>query len=160
LREVSLSDTPRPVETDLHISLGIHKALAHKVDTLRTKGQIVLIDRGPLSIAGCQMYGDGLDLELGWKALAKDLGSFWPELNILYTVAVSVARQRILQRADTKKSDYFESRPSGFFDAVQQGYVEAALRFETTIINAEQPLDDVHGQTMMAITKAISNKLN
>lgn len=160
LREVSLSDTPRPVETDLYMSLGMHKALAYEVDTFRARGQIVLIDRGPLSIAGYQMYGDGLDFELGWKALAEDLGSFLPELNILYTAAVPVARQRILQRADTKKSDYFESRPNGFFDAVQQGYMEAASRFETTIIDAEQPLDDVHGQTMATITKVINNKLD
>jgi dTMP kinase len=157
LREVSLSKTPRPTETDLHISLAIHRALAYKVDEFRSAGQIILIDRGPLSIAGYQMYGDGLDHALGWEALAQDLKLFSPELNILYTAAVSVARDRILQRSGAK-ADYFESKPSGYFDAAQQGYMDAAERFGARIIEAEQPLHVVHDQTMSAILDAISQK--
>lgn len=157
LREISLSDMERPVGTDLGISVAIHEALAAKVDILRQAGQVVLIDRGPFSMVAYQMYGDGLELERGWQAVEHDLSIFSPELNIVYTAAISVAEERMHKRSG-KKANYWESKPAGFFDVAQQGYMDAAERFGGTVIDAEQSIDAVHSQTMEAIRSALESK--
>lgn len=159
LRAASLSDAPRPVSSDFYLSRAIHEALLPEVDKLRDEGTIVLIDRGPLSMAGYQMYGDGLDFEAGWSAITSELKAFSPELNIVYTAAVSVAKQRALKRSGDK-ADYFESKPEGFFDAAQQGYMDAAERFGGMIIDAEQSIEAVHAQTMDVITDTLTAKQN
>ncbi len=158
LREASLSDIPRPVTSDFFLSRAVHSALIPKVDNYRDEGRIVLIDRGPLSIAGYQMYGDGLDFDLGWQAITEELEAFSPEINLVYTAAVSVAQKRALNRSNGKKQDFFESKPGGYFDAAQQGYMDAAERFGATVIDAEQPIKEVYGQTMQAIQAALEQK--
>ncbi|HVV26059.1 MAG TPA: dTMP kinase [Candidatus Saccharimonadales bacterium] len=157
LRQVSLSDTPRPVESDMYISLAIHAALVQKIAEYRQQGRIVLIDRGPLSMAAYQMYGDGFDREQGWEYVARELELFAPELNIVYTAAVTVAMERARQRSKAK-SDYFESKPEGYFDAARQGYLDAAARFGATVLDAEQSIQQVHAQTMEAIQAALAAK--
>jgi dTMP kinase len=158
LRDVSLSDIPRPVETDFHISLAIHEALARKIDEYCEKGRIVLVDRGPLSIAAYQIYGDGMDRDTGWEAIEHDLNIFGPETNIIYTAAVSVALDRA-RKLSRSRVDYFESKPNEYFDLAQQGYMDAAERFGATVIDAELPIDSVHLQTMSVIQNAIGKKL-
>ncbi len=155
LRQASLSDALRPVPSDFYLSRSIHEALLPSVDEHRKQGDIILIDRGPLSIAGYQMYGDGLDHELGWSAIKTELEDFSPELNIVYTAAVSVAQSRALVRSKGKKQDYFESKPAGFFDMAQQGYMDAAEKFGAAIIDAEQSIEQVHAETMGAIHMAL-----
>lgn len=158
LRSASLSKAARPVTSDFYLSRSIHEALLPKIDENRAKGYITLIDRGPLSIAGYQMYGDGLDLELGWPAIENELKSFSPELNIIYTATVSVAQRRALERSNGKKQDYFESKPAGFFDMAQQGYIDAAERFGAVVIDAEQSIEHVHAQTQEAIQAVLAKK--
>lgn len=157
LREVSLSDMERPVGTDFGISVAIHEALAVKVDEWRRLERIVLIDRGPFSMVAYQMYGDGLELERGWQAVEHDLGLFSPELNLVYTAALSVAADRMHQRSG-EKANYWESKPAGFFDLAQQGYMDAAERFGATVIDAERSIDAVHDETMAAIQTALKHK--
>ncbi|HET7060021.1 MAG TPA: dTMP kinase [Candidatus Saccharimonadales bacterium] len=157
LREVSLSSAARPVETDFHISLAIHEALAVKVDGCREENRIILIDRGPISMAAYQMYGDGFDMKQGWSAVERDLAIFSPELNIIYTATTSIALDRARKRSGAK-ANYFESKPPGFFDAAQQGFMDSAERFGATIIDAEQPIGQVHAQTMKAIQAVVAKK--
>lgn len=158
LREVSLSGTERPVDTDFFISMATQSALMQETERYRQDGCITLIDRSPLSIVAYQMYGDGFEHQLGWQLVERNFKKFAPELSILYAATVKTARQRIMLRSDNDKSDYFESKPDGYFEDVSLGYSEAAKRFGVTVIDAEQSIQAVHEQTMSAIDSAIDLK--
>ncbi len=157
LREVWLSALDRPPETDLHIALAMHAALFGQVAAGRAAGKIILVDRGPLSIAGYQMYGDGLDDKLGWTGIKSSMERFAPELVIMYTAGLDTALARARQKPGA--ADYFESKPAGFFEKVQAGYTEAARRYPVLEIKADASIAAVQEQTMNAIQAAINSKL-
>src|ERR1039458_4190816 len=61
LREVLLKPIDRPPTTDLHVSVAIQEALVPAIVTERQAGRLILMDRGPLSLAAYQIYGSGVD---------------------------------------------------------------------------------------------------
>ncbi len=82
LREVMLDDYERPAMTDLYINLAQQYALATALQQPRDDGNIILIDRSPLSIIAYQIFGSGADKTRGYQAADEILGLLPPDLII------------------------------------------------------------------------------
>ncbi len=158
LRKVMKAPIERPNTTDLYISVAIQEALTDRIQAERAKGQLILMDRGPLSLATYAIYGGGLNAMLGWQHVDTGMAQLQPELIILYKMAVPVALERVRQKSG--QPDYFESKPASYFDKVAHGYDDAAKRYpQTVIIDGSQSVEAVHAQSMRAIREALSKKL-
>ncbi len=157
LRDAMLAKLPRPAATDFYISIAIQEALIEALDAARAAGKIILIDRGPLSLAAYQIYGSSFDEATGWRAVDAGMQSIYPELVMYYKGQVTTARQRVHEGPG--KPDYFESKPLDFFKRVAQGYDVAADRYPVRVINADRSIEQVHAETMELIDGAIASKL-
>jgi dTMP kinase len=159
LRRVILSPAERPAGTDLYISVAIQEALVKATQAERKDGNIILMDRGPLSMAAYELHGEELGEAEGWHYVEAGMKQFNPELTILYDADVNTALARAKKQAG--KADYFESKPLSFFERVAEGYQMAAKRYEAAVvsIDAEQPIEAVHEATMAAIQQALAKKL-
>ena len=154
LREALLAETERPAETDLHIAVATQYALADEVRKRRNQGEIVLLDRSPLSIIGYQVYADGLDKDLGFETVADLLDLFQSDLLIIYTASKETLAVRRLERNRLVGTDYFENKPADYHNKVAKGFADAAVHFGACTIDAEADLEHVHDATMKQI-KAI-----
>ncbi len=159
LRAVMLSQTERPTETNLYIALAIQEALLKAIEKERSGGKIILMDRGPLSLAAYEIYGSGLNKSLGWRYVESAMLELQPDITIIYTTDVKMALKRARQKA--RAEDYFESKPLPYFERVATGYTIAAKRYRShsLIIDASQTIEAVHTHTMRAIRKALFEKL-
>lgn len=163
LREVSLSDTPRNAAADLYISLAIHCQLQEELHQRVSDGQVVLVDRGPASIWAYQVYGDGLKPNGGGELypanvaaeIDDDTARFNPDLMIIYKATVQTLRKRMTSRAGAR-ADYFEKKGDEYFERVIEGYDFAAARYDCPVVDAEQPLERVYGETMRLVLSAIA----
>lgn len=155
LRRVIKSNLPRPETTNLYISVAIQEALAGAIESDRAQGKIILMDRGPLSLAAYEMYGSGLDAGLAWPHVENGMSKLKPELTIIYDTDVATALGRA--RAKGGKTDYFESKPQDYFERVANGYREAAKKYEKScvIIDGGQDIDTIHRQTMAVIRQLL-----
>lgn len=154
LRKVILSPLDRPSTTNLYISAAIQEALIGTIKNQRAQGKIILMDRGPLSLAAYEIYGSGLDESLAWPFVESGMARLKPELTILYVADVKVA----LERAGRKsaKADYFESQPPSYFEAVAKGYETAAGRYQQVLkVDANRPVEEVQAETLQLIHEAI-----
>lgn len=159
LRTVIKSKFERPSTTNLYISAAIQEALIDAIGLERRKGQIILMDRGPLSLAAYEIYGAGLDGDLAWPHVDGGMARLAPELTILYRTDVETALERARHKAEA--SDYFESQPSKFFEKVAAGYEAAARRYprHIAVIDANRSVEAIHADTMDAIEQALQQKL-
>jgi dTMP kinase len=159
LRKVIKSPLERPPETNLYISVAIQVALADAIGAERRQGKLILMDRGPLSLAAYEVYGDKLDEALGWQHVEAGLARLRPELTIIYSTDVDTALRRKGEKSG--QADYFESKPRDFFERVAEGYQAAARRYpsNTVTIDANQPAETVQAQTMQAVRQALDMKL-
>jgi len=155
LRQVILSPLPRPETANLYISVAIQEALVGAIESERALGKIILMDRGPLSLAAYEIYGSRLDSDLAWKHVEDGMSKLAPELTIIYDADVETALRRTRQKPG--EADYFESKSPDYFERVAEGYREAAKRYDKTclIIDAGQPIEAVHEQTMKAIREVL-----
>jgi dTMP kinase len=158
LRKVMLAPLERPTTTNLYLSVAIQEALVGVIEAERAKDQLIFMDRGPLSLAAYEIYGGQLNETLGWQHVDAGMQQLKPELTIIYTADVKTALQRA--RRKSRPADYFESKPPGFFERVAHGYATAAERYpyEIITIDANQPIETVHGQTLRAIQQALDKK--
>jgi dTMP kinase len=147
LRKAMLSRLERPALTDFYVSLAIQEPLLDVIGRARQEGKVVLMDRGPLSLAAYQIYGAGIDEELGWKHVGNGMDRIKPEAVILYDADPRTA----LGRLSGSKADYFESKPLDYFDKVAQGFRDAVKRYDAVSIDASLPVDVVHERTMSVI---------
>jgi len=155
LRQVMKSEIPRPTKTNLYISVAIQEALLPVIAEARQQNQIILMDRGPLSLAAYEIYGGGLAERLGWQYVDNGMDNLKPELTILFRADVKTAVGRL--KDQPKTVDYFESQPLSYFEAVSNGYEVAAKRYSDRliIIDANQPIEAIHDQTMAAIMRLV-----
>jgi dTMP kinase len=154
LREVVLSPLQRPPLTDLYASVAIQEALVVSIDDARQAGKIILMDRGPLSLAAYQIYGTGVDEALGWRYVDSGMERLKPETIILYESDVAMATERTKQMKD--KADYFESQPLSYFKRVANGYKAAGQRYPMEVIDASQSIDVIHELTMEVIRQTLA----
>jgi dTMP kinase len=151
LREVMLSENERPAATDLHIALACQHALAHDVIRRRQEGEIVLIDRSPLSIIGYQVFGDGLNKAAGFKATEELIELIRPDLIIVYDAPAEELENRRTQRNHDAGHDYFEVKPLAYHKKVAVGFKEAASKFGADVVKATDSIAGVHDHTMKFI---------
>jgi dTMP kinase len=156
LRDVLFSDNERPPETSLHIALASQYALAEDIIRRRSDGEVILIDRSPLSIVAYQVYGDGLDNETGFEAAKQILDLVKPDLTLVYMAPVDeLKKRRQAQVAAGKKRDHFEKMDNDYHLRTTKGYEAAVQSFKTTVIDATGSVDDIHTATMDAIGSVI-----
>jgi len=158
LRKVMLAPIERPALTNLYLSVAIQEALLGAIEAERAQGKLIFMDRGPLSLAAYEIYGSNLNETLGWQHVDAGMQQLKPELTIIYKADVAAALDRAHRKS--RKADYFESQPQGYFERVTEGYDAAAKRYpyETITIDADQPIETVHAQTMQAIQEALDKK--
>jgi dTMP kinase len=155
LRDVMLTETERPVQTDLHIALACQYALAEKVLKLREEGEIVLIDRSPLSIIGYQVFADGIDRGYGYAAAQGLLDLIKPDLILVYAAPGKELERRRRQRNHDSGHDYFEVKPLSYHQKVADGFDEAARRFDARVIDASGDADHVFDATLQQVLKIL-----
>jgi dTMP kinase len=155
LRLALLSDTERPAETDLHIALASQHALARDVTGRRERGQVVLIDRSPLSIVGYQVYGDGLDRNKGYQATGELLDLFQPDLIIVYKAPDAVLVNRREHRNHHTGTDHFENKSNDYHHQVAEGFADASRLFGAKVIDGGQSIDEVQAETIRYIESAL-----
>jgi dTMP kinase len=158
LRKVIKSPLERPSATNLYISVAIQEALLEVIEAERRNGKLILIDRGPLSLAAYEIYGGQLDEAIGWPHVESGMERLKPELTIIYNADIDVALQRA--RTKSEKADYFENKPRDFFERVAGGYQAAAKKYASTtlVIDANQSVEAVQAQTIQAIRQALDKK--
>lgn len=155
LREVLISNVARPSTTDLYISAAVQAALIEQVRHDRQAGYLILMDRGPLSLAAYEVYGSGLSAELARPHIEEGMAELRPDLTILYQAEVGTALKRARQAS--AKADYFESKSLDYFEKVARGYIELAEQYPNiVVIDANQSIDAVQAETMAAIRKALN----
>ena len=100
------------------------------------------------------MYGDKLLDTIGWEIADQDVKFFDADLTVLYDTAID----RALERAKHKsgRSDYFERKPTGYFERVQAGFTAAAKRYNATLIDATPAAQAVHQATMAAVRAVLA----
>lgn len=159
LRKVAFSPIDRSPETDLYISAAIQAELAKSIETERSRGKIVLVDRGPLSFASYHVYGNGAETELGWQFADEGMSKFDPDLVILYEMGLDDALKRAKRRKG--QTDYYASKPKKYFQRVEAGYRAAARRYSGLVakLDASGSIDAVHSQTMGLVEEALGRKL-
>jgi dTMP kinase len=154
LRQVMIKDIPRPTETNLYISTAIQAALIEQVDKDRAEGRLILMDRGPLSLAAYAIFGDDLDENLGWPHVDEGMNRLKADLMIIYKADIAESLERAKSVSTTQ--DHFENKPLSYFEKVSHGYDESQKRYENIIeIDANQSIEEVHKLTMEAVNKAL-----
>ncbi len=159
LRKIIKSPLERPNTTNLYISVAIQEALADAIESERRQGRLILMDRGPMSLAAYEIYGGQLDPQLGWQHVDNGMKRLRPDLNIIYATDVDTALARAKAKSD--ETDYFESQPRDFFERVANGYEAAAERYAagTIVIDANRPVEAIQSETIAAIRQALEAKL-
>lgn len=155
LREVMMSQVERPPMTDFYTSLAIQAPLLDVIDKAREEGKIVLMDRGPLSLAAYQIYGRGIPEDFGWQHVAAGMDRIRPEAVILYDMDPEAALAR--NREHPEKTSYFESKGPDYLRKVADGFRKAAERYPDTVtIDGSQQVDRVQEQTLAAVAKLLT----
>jgi len=124
LRKASLSLHPRPVETDLYISLAMHTALGYDLKKRKSAGEFVLVDRSPLTIVAYQVFGNHLSPSTaGYEACVKMLKLWDADILFMLEAPQSILDKRRQKRV--KATDYFEEKSVDYHHRVQMGYTKA-----------------------------------
>lgn len=152
-REVIMSPLERPPLTDFYASLAIQEPLFGLIDAARSEGRIILMDRGPLSLAAYQIYGAGIDESVGWQHVNNGMNRIKPDVVILYDMDPEPALER--NRKHSEKASYFESKTLDYFQKVAEGFHAAAKRYPCTVIDASQAISAVQEQTVAVISKLL-----
>lgn len=150
LRDVLMSaDLDRPPLTDFYVSLAIQEPLLDVIDAARAEGKVVLMDRGPISLAAYQIYGGGIDEAWGWRHVDNGMQRIRPDATILYDMDPEAALER--NREHPEKSSYFERKSPEYFRKVADGFHEAGKRYTMTAVDASRSIDQIHEKTMSVI---------
>ena len=153
LRTTMMRPISRPAMTDLYISAAIQEALIEEIESQRQNGAIILLDRSPLSIAAYQIYGSGVNPEIGWHFVDDGMARMKPNVTLIYDCPPKVGLKRA--RSLSNQFDYFESKPESYFEKVSEGYKAVAEKYNAVVLDANQPIETVHAQTMHHISSLL-----
>jgi dTMP kinase len=148
-------DQDRPPETDLHIALASQYSLADDIRARRDRGEIVLIDRSPLSILAYQVFGDGMDKDRAVSAINELLSVMQPNKIVVFE-AKEDTLTKLHERYDNPQNDHFEKQPLEYHKRVADGYAEAARQFDAALIDASGTVDEVFARTQLALDDILS----
>jgi dTMP kinase len=151
LSAAMMSAEPRPPETDLYIALAAQYAALKDIESRRNSGQIVLIDRSPLSVIAYQVFAGGIDSEKGYQEISELLSKVNPNLILLFMASAETRLARRQARNAGEGENYFEKMPPAYHEETAKGYTEAATRLGAAVIDSEPSLEDVHQAVMQKI---------
>jgi dTMP kinase len=117
------------------------------------RGSCVVCDRFADSTMAYQGYGHGLG-----RAVVSDLhrlvvGSFAPDLTLIFDLPVDVGLGRAGVRADPSGEDRYERMDPAFHRRLRAGFLDIA-RLEPrrcVLIDADRPIEDVHRSVVDAV---------
>ena len=155
LGQALMMNVDRPPEADLHIAMAGQYAISPEILKRRQAGEIVLIDRSPLSIIAYQVYADGLEKAKGEAATQELLDLLKPDLIISYAADRQTSKARLDERNGQSEVDYFESKPDDYHEKTSDGFKAAAEKFGAKTVDANAPIELVREATMQLIGQAL-----
>lgn len=158
LRRVMKSNLPRPETTNLYISVAIQEALTEAIRTQRQQGKLILMDRGPISLATYEIYGGKVDAGLVWPHVDDGMSRLKPDLVIIYRSDIAEALSRTEHQ--TANADYFEGQSADYFERVATGYEAAAKRYPETcaVIDGNRSIEAIHVDTIEAVRRVLERR--
>lgn len=151
LSQAMMSAQTRPPETDLYIALAAQYAALQDIESRRNSGQIVFIDRSPLSIIAYQVFAGGIDSEKGYHEASELLAKVNPDLILIFSASADTRLQRRQARNASEGENYFEKMPPAYHEETAKGFAEASTRLGAAVIDSDQSLEVVHEATMQKI---------
>lgn len=155
LRGIFFGDDKRPAESDLYLALSIQHAHANDLFERRERGEIVLVDRSPLSIIAYQVFGEGLDKKKGYDAANELLDLIRPDLLLVYMAPETEMINRRDAANQSKARDHFEKQPQDFHRRVISGYAEAVKHFNSVVIDAQNTPEQVFADTIKQVRSVL-----
>lgn len=166
LRQVSLSNLPRPTETDTFISLAMFAALAE--DLKARADEVVLIDRSPLAMVAYNAYGGQLPQKSAsnlaptknWVLqTCADTFKAWNVDLLIFLDAPQTALNT--RRKERQTEDYFENQDETYHQRVREGYhagleyLESLPDFPThsSKIDASPDVQTIHQSIVSTLAK-------
>lgn len=126
LRNASHSNNERSAEVDLYISQAMHTALGEDLQVRKARGEVILVDRSPLSMAAFQIFGAQLkDPDQGYKALERLMKLWQIDLLLMFEISDEELQRRNERRKLThpeETTNYFEQRGPDYKRRVRDGY--------------------------------------
>ncbi len=153
LRKASLSLHPRRAETDVYISLAMHTELGHDIQQRKKAGEVVIVDRSPLTVIGYNLYGSRLaNRQLAYDACTTLLQLWEIDVFVYLDAPQAMLDERRQKRGNV---DYFENQDSEFHHRVRKGY-EEGLEFLKSSPKYVKHLAEIDGSlSVEAIQKRI-----
>ncbi len=126
LRRVSLSLVPRSGQTDLYISLAMAQALAEDIAKRKKDGEVILIDRSPITFVAYNGYGSQItDKDTVFNACEQAYKAEQIDLLLFFDAPQAILDSRRQKRGTI---EYFEKQGAAYHQRVRQGY-KAGLNF-------------------------------
>jgi len=120
-------------------------------------GAIVICDRFTDSTLAYQGYGHGFDHDILQKIQDVSIGDFRPHKTFILDIDVrsglARAGKRMAGDDDATTEDRFERMDLSFHENLRQGYLTIAKQHpdRCVVINADQPVEDVHSDIIAAL---------
>lgn len=135
---------------------GRHDHVERVIKPALAKGTWVLCDRFADSTMAYQGYGHGLGHETITKVHDVALGSFAPDLTLLFDIPVDTGLKRAVARQGSEMR--YEEMDRSFHDKLRDGYMEIAKNNadRCQIINADQTIEAVSVDIQQAVTSKFS----
>lgn len=155
IRSLLLTKDPEENLCDKTELLLMYAARAQLVETkikpLLEQGTTVVSDRFDLSTFAYQGFGRQMDLAAINALRQVAIGSFSPDLTLLFDIDVRQGLERVVMRG---KRDRIEEESIAFFERVRKGYLEFASAHpqEVVVIDAGQSIEHVAAQVKAALT--------
>lgn len=133
------------------------------VDTLikpaMARGAVVISDRFADSTRAYQGFGHGLDLAVIEQLNTLALGSFAPDLTLIFDMPVKDGLQRSGRRLNAEGSteDRFENLDLSFHERMREGYLKIAKNNpqRCRVIDATQSVDEIFENVKAAVSDAL-----
>jgi len=116
---------------------------------------VVITDRFLLANVVYQGVAGGLSADEIWQVGHIATGGLTPDLTIVLDLPIALASERI-----DRTRDRLESRGLEYFEKVRRGFLEQHARAggASVVIDASQPVADVHQQIVSAVAPVLTNR--
>ncbi len=151
LREILLNHHGTPIDrrSEMLLYMAARAQLVEEViRPALAAGKTVISDRYLLANVVYQAHAGGLDPGEVWHVGRVATGGLMPRLTFVLDMPAEKAAQRI-----NRQMDRMEAQGLAYLERVRQGFLTAAARLgdQVAVINADQPIEAIHGEVLAAI---------
>ena len=126
--------------------------MVQRVQPALEDGVHIISDRNWLSSYAYQGHAEGLDKDFIVNRAQQALGALLnPDIRLLIDVPVPVAQARMNVRGGAG-ADYFEKKGPAFFEKVREGYLEAAQKYDYTVLDGTKPIEQLRTEIELYFT--------